>query len=60
MVEVGVEADVEAGVEVDPIWKLQGTGAVWQEEQEESLSEQSDRSTQTLPRIAEVLSYLRY
>ena len=49
---------VEVGVEVDPIWWVQGTGAVWHEEQEESLFSQLERSTQTLPMISTVLSYL--
>ena len=40
---------VEACEEVDPIWWLQGTGAVWHEEQEESLSSQLERRRQTLP-----------
>ena len=46
-------------VDVEPIRWLQGTGAEWQEEQEESFSEQLESKTQTLP-ITSVPSYLNH
>ena len=47
-------------VEVVVVWIcwLQGTGAEWQEEQEESLSEQLESNTHTLPSNPAVPSYL--
>ena len=51
MVEVVVVAVVVEVVDVVVVWMcwLQGTGAEWQEEQEESLSEQLESNTHTLP-----------
>ena len=60
VVVVVVEVVVVVVVEVDvvPICWLQGTGAEWQEEQEESLSEQLESNTHTLPSIPAVESNL--
>ena len=56
--EVVEVVDVVEVVEVEPICWLQGTGAEWQEEQEESLSEQLESNTHTLPSIPAVESNL--
>ena len=59
VVVVAVAVVVEKVVEeVEPIIWLQGTGAEWQEEQEESLSEQLENNTQTLPSNPAMESYL--
>ena len=44
--------------EVEPMIWLQGTGAEWQVEQEESLSEQLESNTHTLSKTRAELSYL--
>ena len=52
---------VSVAVVVVVVWNcwLQGTGAVWQDEQEESLSEQLESKAHILPSNPAVQSYLK-